>query len=35
MLQELVWIVISMSIAAAILMGVLWVTIPGKKSEDG
>ena len=35
MLEELVWIIVSMVIATAILMGVLWVTIPGKKSEDG
>ena len=35
MLQELMWITVSMVIATAILMGVLWVTIPGKKSEDG
>ena len=33
MLEELMWITISMVIATAILMGVLWVTIPGKKSE--
>ena len=31
MLQELMWITVSMVIATAILMGVLWVTIPGKK----
>jgi len=31
MIEELVKIIIGMSIATAILMGVLWVTIPGKK----
>ena len=34
MLQELMWITVSMVIATAILMGVLWGTIPGKKSEE-
>ena len=31
MIEELVKIIIGMSIATAILMGGLWVTIPGKK----